>query len=173
MMKQVLILIAALALLAPGAVLAGESCSSHQAQQVAEKNYKCDSTPQECLDHMAAYFSERGWVGIELEIDEESGAMAVTRVESHSPAADAGMRTGDVLVALNGVQLNDANKEKVAAAKEKMTIGTVVTYTVERKGSKKDIEVTLGQIPDPVLAKWIGRHMIEGHTDNELALAQN
>ena len=49
-------------------------------------------------------------------------------------------------------------------AQKKMTVGATVTYTVERHGSPMDIDVELGRIPETVMAKWIGRHMIEHST---------
>ena len=172
-MKGLLIAIAVVALAGGIAIAGNESCTAG-AENTGQIAHKCESSAQECLDHMAASFRGRGWVGIELDINEETGVMSVTKVESRSPASEAGFAEGDVLVALNGVRLDEANKEKVYAAKERMTVGSTVTYTVARDGQKKDLDVTLGQIPEAVLAKWIGRHMIEDHTDYEaVALAQN
>jgi len=172
-MKQALMILAALAVLVPGTLLAGEECSGSEEAAKHVAKHKCSASTQECLDYMAIKFKDRGWVGIEMEIDEETSAMSVTRVEARSPAMEAGFKEGDVLVALNGVRLDDENKEKVKAAQQKMTIGSTVTYTVERNGKKKDLDVTLGQMPEAVLAKWIGRHMIEGHIDPEqVAVAQ-
>lgn len=169
------ILIALAALVSGMALAGGADCQAAPAAPAASASKsKCEATTQACLDEMASHFRNRGWVGIELDIDEESGAMSVTKVEPHSPAATAGFKEGDVLVALNGVRLDDDNKEKVYAAKEKMTIGTTVTYTVEREGKARDLPVTLGQIPETVLATWIGRHLLEGHTTvADGALAQN
>jgi predicted metalloprotease with PDZ domain len=173
-MKRVVVI--ALLLVACGslAVAGGADCAQANAATVAEtRSHKCEATTQACLDEMSAHFRERGWVGIELEKNMTTGAMVVSTVEPNSPAQTAGFRPGDALLALNGVRLDQENKEKVYSAKEKMTIGTTVTYTVERDGQKRDLEVTLGQIPDAVLAKWIGRHMLEGHAGEDVALAKN
>jgi S1-C subfamily serine protease len=179
MTRALWILIALAALVSSLASAGGAACEAAakaEAEKVAkaESKHKCEATTQACLDEMAAHFRGRGWVGVELEIDEETGAMTVTRVEPHSPAADAGFKEGDKLVALNGVRLDDGNKEKMIAAKEKMTVGATVTYTVERAGRSADLSVTLAQIPEAVLAGWIGRHLLEGHAaDPSVALAQN
>ena len=171
-MKQALMILAALAVLVPGTLLAGEECSG-SGEAVKVVKHKCEASTQECLDYMTTKFKDRGWVGIEMEIDEETSAMSVTKVEARSPAMEAGFKEGDVLVALNGVRLDDKSKEKVKGAQQKMTIGSTVTYTIERNGKMKDLDVTLGQIPEAVLAKWVGRHMLEGHTDPEqIAVAQ-
>ncbi len=174
MMKRVLVIVAALLLLSGGVALAGGAeCEKAAVAAAATKSHKCEAAAQECLDEMAAHFRGRGWVGIELEQDEATGAMVVSAVEPNSPAQAAGFLAGDALLALNGVRLDRENKEKVYSAKEKMTIGTTVTYTVERAGKKRDLPVTLGQIPDAVLAKWVGRHMLEGHSAETVAVAKN
>ena len=36
-------------------------------------------------------------------------------------------------------------------------------FTVMRDGQKKDLEVTLGELPRDVMAQWIGNHMLESH----------
>ena len=171
-MKRSIWILAVLALLVSPAAIAGESCDG-SAKAAGKVAHKCEATAQECVDQMATYFKGRGWVGIEMAMDEESGAMSVTKVVSASPAAAAGFREGDVLVALNGRAARRREQREGRRRQEKMTPGATVTYTVERKGKKKDLAVTLGEIPENVLAAWVGRHMIEGHTDASVALAQN
>lgn len=130
----------------------------------------CSEQTQICLNHMAAKFKNKGWVGLELDKDEETGAMTVTKVEPDSPAVRAGFYEGDVLVALNGVKLTEENHEELYAMQKKLTPGTNVTYTVERHGYDKELKVTLGTIPEDVMAKWVGRHMLE-HATVEVAQA--
>ena len=87
--------------------------------------------------------------------------MTITRVEPGSPAEAAGLKEGDVLTALNGIRFSEENKEAMKGAQAKMTVGATVTYTVDRAGRNMDLDVTLGSIPDTVMAKWIGRHMLD------------
>jgi predicted metalloprotease with PDZ domain len=121
---------------------------------------------------MVSKLKERGWVGIEM--DEEDGKLAIPRVEGESPAAEAGLRQGDVLVAMNGIEFKDENQEKLYEAKKAMRVGKTVAYTVDRqgcchiKGGKSDVEVTLASIPEEVVAKWVGGHMMD-HAAIELA----
>jgi S1-C subfamily serine protease len=151
-----------------GAALAGGAECAKAAPATAEvAHHGCTAPAQDCLQAMVANFRERGWAGIELDIDEASGTLTVVAVEPHSPAVAAGFAPGDVLVALNGVKLDAANKEKVYSAKEKMTVGKTVTYTVLRGVEKRDLQVTLAAIPETVLARWVGRHMLEDHVDAE------
>lgn len=148
------------ALLLVGLVLALPA----QAAQKAEK--KCTENTQACLNKMVANLQTRGWVGIEL--DKVNGKLTVTQVEADSPAKRAGLREGDVLLALNGVAFEEANHDKLKAMKKQMSVGKSLTYTVSRKGHEKQVAVTLEQIPETVLARWVGNHMLE-HATVEIA----
>jgi len=46
----------------------------------------------------------------------------------------------------------------------KMTPGSEVVYTVSRNGKNTEIAVTLAKLPEDVMAKWIGQHMLEHAT---------
>lgn len=127
---------------------------------------KCTADTQTCLNKMASAMRSRGWVGVELD-NNDKGQMVVAYVEPDSPAMQAGIQEGDIFVAFNGIEINDANSEKLMQAKQDMAVGKQVTYTIERAGcchkagGVKEVNITLGQIPDAVLAKWIGGHMLE------------
>ena len=127
---------------------------------VAGSDEKCAAEAQDCLNQMVQHFQSRGWVGVELDSD-DTGVLTVTKVEPNSPADTAGLKTGDVLLALNGIRFSEENKEAMKGAQAKMTVGATVTYTVDRAGQNMDLDVSLGSIPDTVMAKWIGRHMLE------------
>lgn len=132
---------------------------------------KCDKSTQDCLDALAAKYQDHGWVGIELD-HAEKGAYKVTRVVPDSPAEAAGLRRGDVLVALNGVSFAEENKAKLKAAKKGMKAGGEVTYTVQRDSHEKRVAVTLASVPTEVLAQWVGQHMLEQHSSVQLASIQ-
>jgi len=146
--KWILSLAAIVALSAP--VFAGE-------------NYeKCTAGTQECLNKMVASLQQRGWVGLELEKDEDSGAMTITRVVPDSPAEAAGLQAGDKLVALNGLSFADeSNHKALEAAWSSMKPGNEVAYTVNRHGHDKKISITLAHVPEEVMAAWVGKHMLE------------
>ena len=128
----------------------------------------CPYTTQECLDYMATKMKDSGWVGVELEGSEAGAAMTVTRVVEGSPAEAAGIRVGDVLVAINGIELTPANQEELAAAREAWKPGSDVTWTMTRGASPRDLQITLERMPADVLARFIGQHMLE-HADMEVA----
>ncbi len=97
----------------------------------------------------------RGWLGVVIQdldedlaksfgLDRAQGAL-VSEVSDNSPAAKAGLRQGDVLVAYNGTPLTN-----VADLRNKVAMtapGTRVTLELIRDGHKKKVEVTIGEQP--------------------------
>jgi len=129
---------------------------------------KCTADTQTCLNKMALKLKERGWVGIEMDKNEDA-SLTILKVVEGSPAAAAGLHSGDVILAVNGIGFGDENKEKLYAVKKQMQVGKTIEYTIQRKGKSKDVEITLGQVPDDVIASWIGQHMMADHAAIELA----
>lgn len=126
---------------------------------------KCEQSAEACLTYFSEKFESYGWVGIELDRDEETGVMTVTRVIEDSPAMASGLEKGDILLTLNGVRLNDENKEKLEAAKGDWAPGNEVTYTVKRNRKKMKLALTLSEVPHDVLAQWVGNHMLNAHME--------
>ena len=149
-MRRLVLLCVVLALVAAVPVMAGEG-------------KKCSSSTQECLDYIAVKMKDRGWVGIEYDAD----TMTVTNVIPDSPAKAAGFMSGDVMVAVNDIPFGGEDGDQIK--KLAWNPGSHLTYTVKRGGSKKDLDVTLGQLPDEVLAQWVGNHMIEDHAQVKVA----
>lgn len=136
---------------------------------VASEYSKCTMSTQDCLDTMATKFKEHGWMGIEMEIDEDTGVRTIIRVIPNSPAEKAGFQIGDILVALNGIRFGKENEAMLMKVRDKqMRPGSEVTYTVARAGYERQIPVTLAAAPPDVLSIWIGRHMLE-HVTREVA----
>jgi S1-C subfamily serine protease len=116
---------------------------------------------------MAEKMAAKGWLGIETE--KAAGGYAIKAVVPGSPAERAGFRQGDVLVALNGVQLGDeSQKEKLYKVKSALGPGKTATYTVARGGAETSITATYGEVPRDVMAKWLGEHVLE-HTSVAVA----
>ena len=87
--------------------------------------------------------------------------MTVTRVVPDSPAMTAGFEVGDVLLAFDGMRYADATDEQKQEAWESMTPGKQVSYTVLRGGSETRLDITLGKVPQKLVAQWVGNHMLE------------
>lgn len=129
----------------------------------------CPYSTQECLDLMATKMKSSGWVGVELDdADDGVPGWPVTRVVEGSPAEAAGIRIGDVLLAINGIELTKENREKLGEAQKTWKPGSDVTWTMTRDSSPRDLQITLGRMPADVLARYIGEHMLE-HADVEVA----
>ncbi|HEY8207308.1 MAG TPA: PDZ domain-containing protein, partial [Myxococcaceae bacterium] len=135
----------------------------------AGDGYSCKAEAQTCLNEMTAKLKGRGWVGIEMDEDEKTKALKVTRVVEDSPAKAAGLQAGDTLVALNGVKFGDENQTELKKVKETMVSGATVTYTVNRSGKEVLVAVKLGELPPAVLHQWIGQHMMEHHAKAQMA----
>jgi predicted metalloprotease with PDZ domain len=129
---------------------------------------KCTASTQDCLNHMVKSLNNRGWVGIEMDDKGGVGMMVITKVIDDSPAQKAGFLVGDALVAVNGVRFSDENEKQLKDIQYAMTPGADFTYTVSRKGSKVDLEVELGELPDNIKAEWIGHHMMD-HAELQIA----
>ena len=133
-----------------------------------EGHKKCDGDPQACLNKLAAKFKDRGWVGVELDHNKD-GSMTVLEVIDGSPAQAAGLKSGDVLLAINGVKFGDKSNEKLKAEQKAMKVGNTIKYTVKRHDKTKDVAIRLAPIPEEVMYAWVGQHMMNGHTTIEIA----
>lgn len=126
----------------------------------AGESAKCPYSTQECLNMMADRMKTSGWIGVQIETERETGYL-VQKVFENSPAQTAGIQAGDVLAALNGVTIKPANQDKLKVARGEWKPGQTVTYTVQRNGADREVNVTLAPVPADVMARWIGEHMLE------------
>jgi membrane-associated protease RseP (regulator of RpoE activity) len=122
---------------------------------------KCSAGTDDCLKKMVQKYQQAGWLGIEKEKGPDGPVVAA--VVPGSPAEAAGFKAGDVIVAINGVDINDANKEALKKATANSAPGAEMTYTVRRQGALAKLTVRLGKVPDDVMAQWIGEHMLKAH----------
>ncbi|MFO1372274.1 MAG: DegQ family serine endoprotease [Candidatus Competibacteraceae bacterium] len=98
----------------------------------------------------------RGWLGVSLQevtqdlarsfnLEQPRGAL-VADVSADSPAAKAGLKTGDVIVAYDGKLINDSADLPPLVGATKPDANK--TLTVIRDGKEREIAVKLGQLPD-------------------------
>ncbi|HEX9940875.1 MAG TPA: PDZ domain-containing protein [Thermoanaerobaculia bacterium] len=140
MKRKISLLALALILALSSAALAGGEKCAHESQAAHKEK--------------AAKMAAHGWLGLKTEKD-AAGAWRVASVAQGSPAAQAGFRAGDVLVAFNGIALTEANKDAVKKAKYSLGVGKQVAYTVRRDGAERTLTATLAPVPDEVLAEWM------------------
>jgi serine protease Do len=80
----------------------------------------------------------------EFNVPAQGGAL-VNDVFPNTPAKKAGVKSGDVIVSLNGKAIADANSLSLIVSE--LSPGTSVELKVYRDGSPKTIKVMLGELP--------------------------
>lgn len=112
----------------------------------------------------------RGWLGVlvqqitpeiaeSLNLSQPEGAL-VSDVTPGGPADKAGLKRGDVIVAFDGNRIEDMpDLPKTVATNEP---GTVSKLTFIRNGTKKTVDLTLGELPEEVATlKSLGNEKVE------------
>jgi len=103
----------------------------------------------------------RGWLGVQIQpvtadianslgLKKAEGAI-VDEPQSGSPAAQAGIESGDVITAVNGVQVKDARE--LARTIGMMAPDTSVKLDIVRNGEPRSVTATLAQVPNEQQAK--------------------
>src|SRR5215471_4254518 len=103
----------------------------------------------------------RGWIGVQIQpvtqeiadslgLKKAEGAL-VAEPQANSPAAKAGIESGDVITAVNGETVKDARE--LARTIGGIAPGTAVKLNVLHKGADKLVNLTLGQLPNTIEAK--------------------
>jgi serine protease Do len=104
----------------------------------------------------------RGYMGVNIqdvtpglaekfELKERTGAL-VAEVTPDSPAEEAGLKTGDVIIELDGKPVRDSRHLKLQTAQ--IAPGREVPVKVSRDGNVKELEVKLKEFPqDKMLAR--------------------
>lgn len=100
---------------------------------------------------------DRGWLGVSIDdvtpklarkkhLSVDEGVL-VTDVTDDSPADNAGIREGDVIVEYDGKKISDS--EDLTTEVRKTKPGTEVTVTLLRDGEKKSVKVTIARLRTP------------------------
>ena len=93
----------------------------------------------------------RGWLGIELQgrakdptkLSDDATGIEVMNVLPDGPAAKAGLQRGDIITALDGQALTDANSLIQLVARK--TPNSTITLTIQRGDEQRQIPVLLGE----------------------------
>jgi Do/DeqQ family serine protease len=114
-----------------------------------------------------------------LKLDVTQGAV-VSQVEPGSPAANAGVKAGDVIVAVNGAPVRSSSDLRNRVGLQR--VGAEVRLSILRDGDKREITARVGEAPQrsaeaPALGISPAKDRLEGATlrdggDGGVAVAQ-
>ncbi len=136
----------------------GEDADDPESMALLESMHRRDAgggnvsfaVPVDTLRHVTGQLIKwgevrRGWMGVSIE-SPETGEVVLTRVTPASPAAKAGLATGDRVVALDGTTLRSAEVlvERIARSAP----GDVVRLVIVRGERRTDATVALETRPE-------------------------
>jgi serine protease Do len=97
------------------------------------------------------------WLGVSmLELNQEIAqqlhvpvqqGVVIANIISGTPAAEAGLQTGDVITTFNGARI--ANTEDIRRAIESTRVGESVPITLYRGSDRREVSVRIGNRPPP------------------------
>lgn len=86
---------------------------------------------------------ERGWLGV--SVDDRDNGVTIASLNRDGPAARAGVRNGDVVVAVNGERI-DSSRSLIRAVAG-VAPGNSVRLTIRRQNREMEIPVNVGRRP--------------------------
>ncbi|HVZ08807.1 trypsin-like peptidase domain-containing protein [Rhodopila sp.] len=104
--------------------------------------------PSDTVSHIVAQLLDqgsiaRGWLGVSVE--DRENAVIIAALDRNGPAAKAGIRAGDQVVAVNGDPIDSSRGLIRAVAAERP--GSAIRVTIRRSGREMDIPVSVGRRP--------------------------
>ncbi len=95
-------------------------------------------------------YVERGWLGVSIHQDDEDATpgqgVGIDSVDRSGPAARSGIRTGDIVIAVDGRPVDNANALIKAIADHPP--GSSVRLTLRRGGRDVEVSVAVGRRPN-------------------------
>lgn len=89
----------------------------------------------------------RGWLGISTAVDDLGPGARLTGVQPQSPAADSGLRPGDLIAAVDGVSVRNSYHVEMLVS-SKMGGEPVFLVLIGADGKRRTATVTLGDLPE-------------------------
>lgn len=115
-------------------------------------------TEEEYESLMESTSGEYNGIGVSISQKEENGEITIATVFDDTPAKEAGIQEGDVIVAVDGNDMTGKSSQDVVSMIKGKTDGTV-TITVMRNGEKLDIQVEIRKVERPT----VDNHMMDGN----------
>jgi carboxyl-terminal processing protease len=123
-------------------------------QSLGDTGHSRFMTPQDVQNQRRLLDGKFSGIGIYLYQDPHTKILSVNTTISHSPAEKAGLKHGDILVAINGISMqgkNIVNASNLIDGK----INTSVTITIQRPGEvhSRDVKLirTQFQVPNVIM----------------------
>lgn len=119
----------------------------------------------------------RGWLGVTIQnvtpelarefgLKKPTGAL-VTDVLKGSPAEDAGLKRGDVIIELNGKEVNDVESLRNRVAQTE--VGSTINLKVKRESSTIQLEAIITELPQDIAMVPSGETKKEDRQENMFA----
>lgn len=126
---------------------------------------RCHSTRAECETRIREMMTGKKYLGV-IFYDTEKGIL-VKAVVPDSPAEEAGLRQGDLIVKVNGQNCADGNVKLFKQLVDKARERGVLAIRVKRNGTYVDTEAKLTQITETQIERIIAAHFKAAHPDDE------
>ena len=109
------------------------------------------------IDQLRKYGeTRRGWLGVRIQtvtdsiaesmgMEKPAGAL-VAKVTPESPAADAGLEVGDVVLSFDGIPVKSMRALPRLVART--AIGKTIDVVILRNDQKKTVKITIGRLPE-------------------------
>ncbi len=118
---------------------------------------QCPLPVTECLLRFQR-MRERPWLGVDVELDSVTQQRVIVTVAPEGPADKAGMRVGDILIGIEGQP-----PAQWFAGKAGWKDSEDLPVAVVRGGVTKPLTLKARGVPEDILTRAVGVHMLEGH----------
>ena len=144
------LVIPVLAVLVLTGALPASACDQHSKSRTSATAAGAGMGSCSGMSHSSA------WAGAWLQRS-SSGELTVAAVAEGSPAARSGLRSGDIVLAVNGRELNSDKAGHGCADGSACTIGSSFAYTVQRGRATKVVKVRLEKMPAAATTRFAAR----------------
>jgi predicted metalloprotease with PDZ domain len=123
---------------------------------------KCNGAARECEQQIRQMLSGRRYLGATIE--DRNPGLVIKSVHPDSPAEKAGLKPGDLLIAINGKSLRSAStrdfKQHIADARSNGKLWMIIA----RRGAYSRVETRLEPYTKEQIERIVSAHLSQTHT---------